>query len=190
MIQVMEYAVRIKPRRKADEVRLREAIEFQAPAVRKAALAAHAELVKLGVKHAFVGGLAVGAHGYVRATDDVDFLVEPGAFVEHPGGIVTFQPGIPINVGGVRVDYITVGQLGEHVEAELATPVISDKLPTVSVEALVYMKLVAHRMRDRADITELLKRGADVARIRGYLAAHASDLVERYERLVAQAESE
>lgn len=186
----MQYAVAINPRQKVGRVELRKAIDFQAPSVRDAALAAHAELTRLGVRHAFVGGLAVGAHGYVRATDDVDFLVGTEAFEEHAGGIVTFRPGIPIHVRGVSVDYLTVTQLGPHLETVLDAPESSDGLPVVSVEALIYMKLVAHRMRDRADVTELLKRGADPDRVRAYLATHAADLLSRFEPLVAQAERE
>ena len=36
-----------------------------------------AEIDRAGVEHLLVGGLAVGAHGYVRATADVDILVAP-----------------------------------------------------------------------------------------------------------------
>lgn len=54
----------------------------------------------------------------------------------------------------------------------------------------MYMKLVAHRMRDRADVTELLKRGADQPVIRAYLATHAADLMARFDELVAQADRE
>ncbi len=171
-------------------MKLREAIDFQAPAVRHAAIAAHEALSALGIRHAFVGGIAVGAHGYVRATTDVDFLVGPEAFEEHAGGIVTFRPGVPVHVRGVSVDYLTTGQLGAHLEPALDAPLTSDGLPTISVEALIYMKVVAHRMRDRADITELLKRGADASHARAYLVLHAPDLCERFDALAEQAARE
>lgn len=158
--------------------------------VRSAALTAHQELERLGIRHAFVGGLAVGAHGYVRATEDVHFLVGDDALEQHAGGIVTFRSGIPIDVGGVSVDYLTTAKLGAHVKAELDSPVVSDGLPVVTIEALVYMKLVAHRMRDRADVTELLKRGVEVGRVRAYLSAHAPDLLGRFDVLVEQAARE
>ncbi len=43
----------------------------------------------IGVRHIVVGGLAVGANGYPRATGDVDFLgdaisAEPGSFASAP----------------------------------------------------------------------------------------------------------
>ncbi|MGE3631023.1 MAG: hypothetical protein AB7P00_14060 [Sandaracinaceae bacterium] len=112
------------------------------------------------------------------------------AFEEHEAGVVTFRPGVPIQVGGVSVDYLTVAKLGPHVQAALDEPILSDGLPVVPLEALVFMKLVAHRMRDLADVTELVKRGADVARVRRYLSAHAPDLLARFEDLVEQASRE
>ncbi len=171
-------------------MKMRAAIDVQVPAVRDAALAAHEQLERLGIKHAFVGGLAVGAHGYVRATEDVDFLVDADAFEVHGGGIVTFKPGVPIHVGGVAVDYLSVEKLGAHVRPALEHPLLSDGLPTVPVDVLVYMKLVAHRMRDRADVTELLKRGVDPRPIADYLGRHAPDLCARFDALVAQAAEE
>ncbi len=60
--------------------------EFVSPRVRDAALKAAAQLTHLGVRHALVDGLAVGAHGYVRATKDVHFLVGDEAF-EHHGSL-------------------------------------------------------------------------------------------------------
>jgi hypothetical protein len=186
----VQYVVELKPRRKVGTVKLREAIDFQARAVSAAAIAAHEQLDRLGIRHAFVGGLAVGAHGYVRATVDIDFLVGAEAFEEHPGGIVTFRAGVPIEVGGVSIDYLTVAQLGAHVENALTHPVIEAGLPVVPVDVLVYTKLVAHRMRDRADVTELLKRGTDADRARDYLSTHAPDLLPRFDALAEQAARE
>jgi hypothetical protein len=186
----VQYTTELARRREVNAVNLREAIEYQAPSVRAAALAAHQELVRLGIPHAFVGGLAVGAHGYVRATSDVDFLVGEEAFEEHGAGIVTFRPGVPIHVGGVSIDYLTAAKLGAHLRAVLEHPLLSDGLPVVPVEDLVFMKLVAHRMRDRADVTELLKRGIDATRVRPYLATHAPDLLPSFEALVEQAARE
>jgi hypothetical protein len=74
-----------------------------APRVLDAMRSASVELARLGVRHALVGGLAVGAYGYPRATKDVDFLVGDEAFEHHVGGIVTMKPGIPIQIGGVLV---------------------------------------------------------------------------------------
>ena len=63
-------------------------------------------------------------------------------------------------------------------------------LSVISLPALVYMKLVAHRMQDRADVVKLLQAGADLQAIESYLTAHASDLLDRLRHLARQAESE
>jgi hypothetical protein len=47
---------------------------------------ASALLGQLGVKHALVGGLAIGAYGYVRATKGVDFLVDDSAWLKTATG--------------------------------------------------------------------------------------------------------
>ena len=49
-------------------------------------------LTALGIRHVVVGGLAVGANGYPRATKDVDFLVGDEAFEQHPGGFIRSSP--------------------------------------------------------------------------------------------------
>ncbi len=54
---------------------LDDVFSFVAPRVKDAATQAAAQLEHLGVRYALAGGLAVGAHGYVRATTDVHFLV-------------------------------------------------------------------------------------------------------------------
>lgn len=51
-----------------------------APKVLQDALTTSELLRTLGVRHALVGGLAVGLHGHPRATKDVDFIVGEEAF--------------------------------------------------------------------------------------------------------------
>src|SRR4030095_12699241 len=91
------------PRARVNVMDLRQVFQFVAPKVRDAALKTAGQLNHLGIRYALAGGLAVGAHGYVRATSDVDFLVGDEAF-EHKGGLVTFKPGVPIEVNSVRID--------------------------------------------------------------------------------------
>jgi hypothetical protein len=52
------------------------------------------------------------------------------------------------------------------------------------------MKLAARRRRDLVDVVELVKAGADLRRIRDYLAQYASDLVASFEELVNEALAE
>ena len=68
------------------------------PIVIEAMRTASAALSRAGVRHVVVGGLAVGANGYARATGCVDFLVGNEAFEHHEGGLVTLRAGVPFQV--------------------------------------------------------------------------------------------
>jgi hypothetical protein len=157
-----------------------------APKVLDAMKAASSALTKLGVRHVVVGGLAVGANGYPRATKDVDFLVGAEAFHHHASGLVTMRPEIPFQVNGVAVDLLSPEASEEFLEATLAAP------PGTMMEAppLVYMKLKSPRRKDQVDVIEMIKGGIDVKRCREYLASHASALLATFDECVAQAEAE
>ncbi len=99
------------PRRQVNRMDLKDMVRFIAPDVRDAALKTAAQLNHLGIRYALAGGLAVGAHGYIRATTDVDFLVGEEAF-EHQGLLVAFKAGVPIEVGGIRINYLSPTALG------------------------------------------------------------------------------
>lgn len=174
------------PRRPVNLMDLKDTFRFVAPDVRDAALNTAAQLRHLGIRHALAGGLAVGAHGYVRATTDVDFLVGEEAF-DHQGVIVAFKAGVPIEVNGIRIDYLSPTALGAQLEDVLNQPTMSEGLAVVSLEALVYMKLVAKRRKDLLDVVELLKAGADVTKLRTYLKRYAEDLLPLFEELVNEA---
>lgn len=174
------------PRRAVRVMDLKEVFRFVAPRVREAAVKSAAQLNDLGIRYALAGGLAVGAHGYVRATSDVDFLVGEEAF-EHQGSLVAFKAGVPIEVDGVRIDYLSPVSLGKQLEEVLDHPIMNEGLAIVPIEVLVYMKLAAKRRRDLVDVIELVKVGADVNRVRDYLLQYASDLVPQFEELVNEA---
>lgn len=174
------------PRRQVNLMDLKDTFRFIAPSVRDAALNTAAQLNRLGIRYALAGGLAVGAHGYIRATTDVDFLVGEEAF-EHQGGLVAFKAGVPIEVAGIRIDYLSPTALGAQLEEVLNHPLQSEGLAVVPIEALIYMKLVARRRKDMVDVVELVKAGADVMRVRGYLKQYAADLISLFEELVNEA---
>ncbi len=161
-------------------------VEVVAPKVLEAWSAASSALARAGVRHVVIGGLAVGANGYPRATKVVDFLVGDEAFNHHPGGIVTMNPALPIEVNGVAIDYLSPRPGEEHLAAALAAPPGS----VIDVARLVYMKLKASRLQDRADIGGLVKAGLDVDACRAYLAANAPPFVARFDDLVTEAASE
>lgn len=174
------------PRRPVNLMDLKEVFRFVAPQVRDAAVKAAEQLNQLGIRHALAGGLAVGAHGYIRATIDVDFLVGEEAF-EHHGSVVAFKAGVPIEVDGVRIDYLSPISLGPQLEDVLDHPPMIEGLAIVPIEVLIYMKLTAKRRRDLVDVIELIKAGADVSFVRDYVQQYASDLLPSFEELVNEA---
>lgn len=177
------------PRRHVSLMDLKEVFRFVAPRVREAAVKTADQLNHLGIRYALAGGLAVGAHGYIRATTDVDFLVGEEAF-EHQGLLVAFKAGVPIEVDGIRIDYLSPASLGPQLEEVLDHPPINEGLAIVPIEVLIYMKLAAKRRKDLVDVIELIKVGADVKRVQDYLQQYASDLVPLFEELSNEALAE
>jgi predicted nucleotidyltransferase len=157
-----------------------------------AAFEASKALRRADVKHALIGGLAVGAYGYPRATKDVDFLIEEAGFEHHPGGIVTFRPGVPVSVDDVPIDLLSDEVLEEQAEDPYKT---KEGLPIVDPEALVYLKLRAWRRRDQEDVIELLKAGMNDRLIRKYLenvvrVYGRPELLTRFDELVERTDAE
>ena len=143
-------------------------------------------LAAAGVRHVVVGGLAVGANGYPRATRAVDFLVGAEAFHHHANGLVTMRPDIPFQVNGVAVDLLSPDASEDFLEATLAAA------PGSMMEAppLVYLKLKSPRRKDEVDVIEMIKGGIDTKRCRAYLVAHAPVYVAVFDECVARAEAE
>lgn len=143
-------------------------------------------LTAAGVRHVVVGGLAVGANGYPRATVVVDFLVGAEAFETHAGGLVTLRPGIPFQVNGVAIDLLSPSADEAFLEESLAAP------PGSMVEAppLVYLKLKSPRHKDRTDVIELVKAGIDADACRAYLSANAPAYLAAFEEALARAIAE
>jgi hypothetical protein len=164
-----------------------------APEILAAAEVASAKLREAGIPHALAGGLAVGAHGYPRTTDDVDFLVGDEAFEKHAGGLVTLKVPL-IAVGNVRIDFVSLDESRgekESLRSAVESPPKSNQVPIVPLAALVYMKLKAGRQKDLADVVELLKRGRiEVEEIDRYLAQHAPVLVRKWEHVKRVAKEE
>jgi hypothetical protein len=154
-------------------------------AVIDAAALASAALSRAGVRHAIAGGLAVAAHGYGRSTQDVDFLVCEEAFEHHDGGLVTMRAGLPIQVAGVLVDFLSIQKEEAFLEAGLSV-----NGGIISAEALVYLKLKSPRAKDRVDIMELVKAGLNVTTCRSYIDENAAHLLVKFDEAVAAAQAE
>ncbi len=157
-----------------------------APEIIKAAGLASQKLHEANIPHALAGGLAVGAHGYPRTTDDVDFLVGDEAFEKHEGGFVTLKVPL-IAIGNVRIDFVSIDESkGEERQLRPAVeePPQSNGVPIVPLPALVYMKLKAGRQKDTADLVELLKRGrVDLEAMDEYLEEYAPEQTRRWQRV-------
>lgn len=151
---------------------------------------ASGRLDELGIRHALVGALAVGAHGHPRATKDVDFLVGDEAFQHHPGGLVSITAGVPIQVGDVPIDPLSMRSDEPHLLAAVSQAVRSGGVPVVPLDALVYLKLKSPRRQDAADVVELLRIAPNLDGIRHYLLENAAALVGKFDTLAAEAEQQ
>lgn len=160
--------------------------DIVSPTVLSAMRTASAALSRAGVRHVVVGGLAVGAHGFPRATRDVDFLVGDEAFEKHDGGLVTLRPGVPFQVNGVAIAFLAAGS---H-EAFLAQALSAPGGSFIDAPVLVYLKLKSPRHKDRTDVIELIKNGVDVEACRSYLQVNAADMSPLFEDAVARAIAE
>lgn len=169
------------------DLRLLEAVVT--PRVLTAMRSASQALTSLGVRHAVAGGLAVGAHGYPRNTQDVDLLVGDEAFERHAGGLVTLKPGVPIQVDGVAVDLLSTSGSEAFLEDSLVRPA-EGEVPVIPAGALVYLKLKSPRIKDRADVVELIKAGLALESVRQYLERHAPSLGTSLDECIAQARAE
>ena len=156
----------------------------------RAMIDASRTLSSLGIGHALVGGLAIGAYGWPRATRDVDFLVDDGAWSKSESGVVILRAGIPVEAHGISIDTISVRDDERHLLAAIVRAEISEGIPVIAVEALVYLKLASPRSQDRQDVLNLVGAGLDLDRVRRYLDANAPKLSEKFEAIVRTARQE
>jgi hypothetical protein len=165
---------RVKP---AAGPSLERALAAVAEPVRAAMTEAGRRLGELGIRHAIVGGLAVGVYGAPRNTTDVDFLVGIEAF-EGSGLVLTHRAGVPVRVGEVAVDLIPAEE--PALERALAEGTeVAPNLRVVPLPVLIQMKLRALRPHDQDDVLRLIQAGADLGEIREYLRTEEPALLSR-----------
>jgi hypothetical protein len=165
------------------EPSLEKAFAAVPSSIRTAAEEAARRLRELGIRHALVGGLAVGAHGAPRNTTDVDFLVGLEAF-EGSGIVLVHRSGVPVKVGEVAIDLLPA----EDPSLERALDSAREHphgLPLIDLPALVQMKLRAMRPHDQDDVRRLIRAGADLGAIRSYLATAEPPLLSRFDYVLA-----
>ena len=85
------------------------------------------------------------------------------------------KPGVPIQVNGIVVDHLSAQEGESFLTGGL--PPATAPLTTAPIEVLIYLKLKSPRVKDRADVVELIKAGADVALCRAWLEAKAPSFV-------------
>lgn len=131
-----------------------------------------------GIPHALIGGLAVGHYGYEHATKDVDFLVAEESLRQLTGR--PLATGLTEQENGIEIDYVNVaGEMDEETLEKLivsAKPDSPSRIPIVTMNGLILLKLIAGRMKDKAAVVELIKRGAvNVRAVREFLSMHATN---------------
>jgi hypothetical protein len=130
-----------------------------------------------GIPYAVIGGMALVAHGYVRMTLDVDILLTPegltdfqeklvgkGYVADFPGTAKSFRDAET----NVKIEIITAGEFpGDGLPKPVSFPepegqtVEEDDVLIINLEKLIELKLAsglsaAHRMRDLADVQDLI----------------------------------
>jgi hypothetical protein len=176
-------------------VNLDKALASVSPAVKQAFEMSSGRLTNMDIPHVLIGGLAVNAHGYHYATADVDYLVAAGDAFEG-SFILTHKAGIPFEVAGVQVDYVTIRpdyppMVQDAMQAALtAAKKQSTRIVIVQDWLLVWMKLEVGRTKDLAAVEGLLSVGLDAAYVREKLMEAGSSIrvLGLFDRCVAKAQ--
>lgn len=138
-----------------------------------------ARLAEHRIAYAVIGGMALAAHGFVRPTEDVDVLMTPLGLEQFRSGLVGLGYAPAFNGAlktfrdtetGVRIEVITQGEYpGDGEPKPVVFPDPSDisidesGISVVGLPTLVELKLASglsapHRLRDLADVQELIAR--------------------------------
>src|SRR5438094_2308746 len=128
------------------EAHVRTLAELETTAVHPRVVGALREvsrrLTALGIRHVTIGALAVGVHGWPRATSDVDLLVGPEAWHAAPDGTQTPRVPLPESIDGVGIDYLPIDVAGDFLLAAFDDALVSDSVPIAPIEAVVVTTLI------------------------------------------------
>ncbi|MGI0075992.1 MAG: hypothetical protein ACREAU_01125 [Nitrosopumilaceae archaeon] len=128
----------------------------------------HSDLESVGVKYAFIGGLALRPHSYSRMTTDIDILISKNTvekLKELLGQGYTLRPGASKNMylhvanSRIFVDILVEDQKENGVLLPDPTQ-IRQKINGVwyaSLPALINLKLQAGRPQDVVDVLKLIE---------------------------------
>ena len=95
--------------------------------------------------------------------------------------------GLPVQAHGIAIATLSIRDDERHLVEALEKAVVSEGVPVIPIEALVYLKLVSPRRKDRLDLHQLVQRGIDVELVRAYLDRHRPALRARFDGIVAEA---
>lgn len=136
------------------------------------------DLESHGIDYAVIGAAALLAHGYPRLTEDIDLLMTPAGLQKFHDELVGlgYAPSFPgakkrlrSTVDGVSIEVMTTGEYpgdGKPKPVSMPEPMAAsveiDGINFVSLEKLIELKLAsgisaAHRLKDLADVQELIK---------------------------------
>src|SRR5829696_140592 len=129
-----------------------------------------------GIDYAVIGAAALLAHGYPRLTEDIDLLLTPAGLQKFHDELVGlgYAPSFPgkrlrSTVDGVSIEVMTTGEYpgdGKPKPVSMPSPseasIEIDGVRFVTLEKLIELKLAsgisaAHRLKDLADVQELIK---------------------------------
>jgi len=130
---------------------------------------------KNGVRYALVGGFAVNYYGYIRTTQDIDFLIYPSlenaarmmkalsAFGFGKAGIPLeyfAKEGAAVHIGSEpnRIDFLTSlkGVNNNIIFSDLQDAEIQGvTVKIISLADLIQVKKLSKRLKDKADAEEL-----------------------------------
>lgn len=175
--------------------------------VHQAALAIARQLDAANIPYAIAGAMALGAHGYERVTSDVDVLLTReglarlkqaclgrGYVDKFPG-----SKGVRDTENGVAIDILIAGEFpGDGLPKPVAFPdpalvaVGGERFRILPLPTLIELKLASgmtapHRLKDLADVLELVR----AAKLPAELAASLNPYVrDKYLELWRAAQTE
>jgi hypothetical protein len=175
-----------------------------ADAVRRLAVV----FARRGVRHALIGGLAVGLLARPRSTKDADFILQVPALA-FPGLLEELvAEGFEIDVletirrwstdrmavfyrGSVRIDWLqpVLPLYANVLDSAQPRPWLDSQLRVATPEGLILTKMVAFRLQDQADIAAILaanRDSIDVELIRKEWSQYAETEPERTQWLEAE----
>lgn len=150
---------------------------------------AASSLRKANIGFALIGGFALAAHGVVRATQDIDLLVDGNKKEEAKKALL--QAGFSLTYGNTEVMHLSgKGQLdilfaNRELTSDMirrARPINDFPVPVVSAEDLIGLKIQAYKndqkreFKDKADIQALLEQAKSLD----------DDLIKKYADLFGE----